>query len=91
MITSTSRKQTAPSGYSKKPSDNKLPIVIIAIIVAMVVLFAATAASCSDQTKYDWNNLKLENSRMVYYEDSRRFHPQASTYRTYRAPSIGRQ
>lgn len=32
MITSTSRKQTAPSGYSKKPSDNKLPIVIIAII-----------------------------------------------------------
>lgn len=69
MITSTSRKQTAPSGYSKRPSDNKLPIVIIAIIVAMVVLFAATAASCSDQTKYDWNNLKLENGRMVYYEN----------------------
>ena len=53
MITSTSRKQTAPSGYSKKPSDNKLPIVIIAIIVAMVVLFAATAASCSDEIRLE--------------------------------------
>ena len=25
--------------------------------------------SCSNQTKYDWSNLKLENSRMIYYED----------------------
>ena len=25
--------------------------------------------SCSNQTKYDWSNLKLENGRMIYYED----------------------
>lgn len=69
MITSTSRKQSAPSNHSKRSSGSKLPIVIVAIIIAIVALFASVAMSCSNQTKYDWSNLKLENGRMIYYED----------------------
>lgn len=69
MIISTSRKQSAPSNHSKRSSGSKLPIVIVAIIVAIVALFASVAMSCSNQTKYDWSNLKLENGRMIYYED----------------------
>ena len=68
MITSTSRKQSAPSNRSKRSSSSKLPIVIVAAIVAIVALFTMVAMSCSNQSKYDWNNLKLENGRMVYYE-----------------------
>ena len=69
MIISTSRKQSAPSNHSKRSSGSKLPIVIVAIIIAIVALFASVAMSCSNQTKYDWSNLKLENGRMIYYED----------------------
>lgn len=69
MITSTSRKQSAPSNHSKRSSSSRLPIVIVAAIVTIVALFAMVAMSCSNQTKHDWNNLKLENGRMVYYED----------------------
>lgn len=69
MITSTSRKQSAPSNHSKRSSSSRLPIVIVAAIVAIVALFTMVAMSCSNQSKYDWNNLKLENGRMVYYED----------------------
>lgn len=69
MITSTSRKQSAPSNHSKRSSGSKLPIVIVAIVIAIVALFASVAMSCSNQTKYDWSNLKLENGRMIYYED----------------------
>lgn len=69
MVTSTSRKQSAPSNHSKRSSGSKLPIVIVAIIIAIVALFASVAMSCSNQAKYDWSNLKLENGRMIYYED----------------------
>lgn len=58
-----------PSNHSKRSSGSKLPIVIVAIIIAIVALFASVAMSCSNQTKYDWSNLKLENGRMIYYED----------------------
>ena len=54
---------------TEKRAANKLPVVAVAVIVIALVAFTAAAVSCSDQQKYNWDNLKLENGRMVYYED----------------------
>ena len=68
MNTSTSRRTAAPQNNKNARNGSKLPFIIVAIIVIAVAVFAAVAINYANQNKYNWDNLKLENGRMVYYE-----------------------
>lgn len=57
------------SSRNTKKQGSRLPFIVVGVIVAALVAFALAAPSCSDQNKYNWDNLKLENGRMVYYEN----------------------
>ena len=68
MNTSTSRRTAAPQNKKNSQKGGKLPLIVVAVIVIAVAVFAAVAINYANQNKYSWDNLKLENGRMVYYE-----------------------
>ena len=68
MNTSTSRRTAAPQNKKNSQKGSKLPLIVVAVIVIAVAVFAAVAINYANQNKYNWDNLKLENGRMVYYE-----------------------
>lgn len=45
------------------------PLIVIAATVALLIGVAAAGSSCTSERTYQWDNLKNENGRMVYYED----------------------
>lgn len=69
MNTSTSRRSAASPNRMPQNHGSKLPFIVVGVIVVALIAFAVGAFSCSDTTKYNWDNLKLENGRMVYYEN----------------------
>lgn len=68
MTTSTKKRPSATHPQTTKQKASKLPLIAVAVIALALAAFAFAAISGSNQNRYDWNNLKLENGRMVYYE-----------------------
>ncbi len=52
-----------------KRSFPVVPATVIAVTVALLIGVAIGGSSCSSGSIYNWDNLKNENGRMVYYED----------------------
>lgn len=70
MNTQTKKRPSAARPKTGKQTASKLPLIVVALIVVALAAFAFAAITWSDQNKYNWDNLKLENGRMVYYENN---------------------